>query len=517
MAKSLMWAVNGDQTSPKPAGVSSVYIVNGDTSIPRPAGVSEVYAVNGDTSIPKPAGVSSVFIDGVEGNVPSGVSVVSIPNYSGSEHGVPAKTMRFKFYDETIDPTQWENVWNISATWTKVDQGIYDWHCDYDEWAGKHSGSGASSVDSVLATYRYIQGGNWRNYLRNVDFDIIDSDLTGVTNVYQLFNVANGVHHCSLKNTGSVQNWGECFNNSNRFVRLESLDPLDMSSVDVSNLSTHPMFNGANQINSPIVLNIPNATSLKGLFAGSNNKSSSTLTINLSSAFTAASSTVLGNASFEEVIINGTTSITNAHYFNSSNVKKYTWTDWNTAGVNCTEMFRNCVSLTEVSLPYNAKVTNATSMFKSCSLLSTSPALDLSSCTLTDSMIDGCSSLTYVPSNYDLTALTSASRMFANCSALTHIPSYILTSATNLGNFALNCTALVQVPVLTCPATTNANGMFSGCTAVESGALSMYNYLSTKPVEVTLHNNTFTNCGSDTTTGAAELAQIPSSWGGTGA
>jgi hypothetical protein len=34
---------------------------------------------------------------------------------------------------------------------------------------------------------------------------------------------------------------------------------------------------------------------------------------------------------------------------------------------------------------------------------------------------------------------------------------------------------------------------------------------------MTDHTYTFAWCGRDTITGAAELAQIPSSWGGTGA
>ncbi len=475
---------------------------------------------------------------------------------------IAQKTLRFKFYDKTIDPTQWADVWNIGATWTRIKQGIYDWHCDRTEWAGKFSGSGASSgSNSALATYRWYKNGGWFNYLTNVDLDIIDSDLTGVTNVYQLFFVANGVHHCSLKNTGSVQNWGGCFNNSNRNVKLESLDPLDMSSVDVSKFST-PMFNGALYINSPIVLNMPNATSLRSLFAG-NNTSSSTLTLNLSSAFTGATASVFGNTAFEEVIITGTTGMTSARYFNSNQVKKYTWTDWNTSGVDCTSMFASCKRLTGgISLPANAKVTNASAMFSDCTVTTTIPSLDLSRCTNTNRMFYGCTALTSAPS-YNLSAVTDSSEMFRGCSSLTSapsltfqslttsygmffgcsalssvpaydlagctntynmfngctsltsVPSYVLTSATNTSNMFKGCTSLTSVPSVTLPAATNTSSMFSGCTAVASGVLTMYNYLSTKTVAVTTYNDTFTNCGSNTTTGAAELAQIPTSWGGT--
>lgn len=483
-------------------------------------GLGQVYTTRVKDSVNSGKGVFSVdkvhFEEDDNGKVIiDGVRCRVIGNGHTEPSNLPAKTMRFKFYDETVDPTQWEDVWNIGATWTKVEDGVYDWHYDNPEWAAKYSGSGASSTgNSALATYRYSNKGNWLSYLTNVDLDIIDSDLTGVTTVYQLFNVANGVHHCSLKHTGSVQNWSMCFANPTRNVKLESLDPLDMSSVDVTKFgSSAAMFGGARYIRSPIVLNMPNATSLKYLFAGTNT-SSSTLTLNLSSAFTGATASVLGSATFDEVIIPGTTGMTSARYFSSSKVKKYTWTDWNTAGVDCSYMFQGCTNLTEVSLPYNAKVTNASSMFKQSASLSAAPALDLSSCTSTESMFDGCSSLTYVPSNYDVSASTSAVRMFFGCSALTHIPSYVFTSATSFGNFACSCTALIQVPVLTCPAATSTPQMFRACPAVESGASNMYNYLSTKPVAVTSYSNTFTDCGSGTATGIADLATIPDTWGG---
>ena len=43
----------------------------------------------------------------------------------------------------------------------------------------------------------------------------------------------------------------------------------------------------------------------------------------------------------------------------------------------------------------------------------------------------------------------------------------------------------------------------------------MYQQMSTQATPPTSYTDTFKNCGRDTTTGAAELAQIPESWGGT--
>ena len=58
----------------------------------------------------------------------------------------------------------------------------------------------------------------------------------------------------------------------------------------------------------------------------------------------------------------------------------------------------------------------------------------------------------------------------------------------------------------------NVNSMFWGCTNVQSGALELYQQFSSQPVPPSNHSQTFYNCGSNTTTGAAELAQIPSDW-----
>lgn len=63
---------------------------------------------------------------------------------------------------------------------------------------------------------------------------------------------------------------------------------------------------------------------------------------------------------------------------------------------------------------------------------------------------------------------------------------------------------------------TTVDWCFAGCSNVESGALALYNQMSTQTTPPQYHQYCFTNCGRDTVTGAAELAQIPSSWGGTG-
>ena len=61
--------------------------------------------------------------------------------------------------------------------------------------------------------------------------------------------------------------------------------------------------------------------------------------------------------------------------------------------------------------------------------------------------------------------------------------------------------------------------ILQGCTNVEGGFYKLYQYLNECRCGSTVgrHRYAFTDCGSNTVSGAAELAQIPSGWGGTGA
>jgi hypothetical protein len=54
--------------------------------------------------------------------------------------------------------------------------------------------------------------------------------------------------------------------------------------------------------------------------------------------------------------------------------------------------------------------------------------------------------------------------------------------------------------------------MFAGCSNVQSGALALYQQASSQATPPSTHIATFRGCGSNTVTGAAELAQIPSNW-----
>ena len=75
---------------------------------------------------------------------------------------------------------------------------------------------------------------------------------------------------------------------------------------------------------------------------------------------------------------------------------------------------------------------------------------------------------------------------------------------------------LSKIPELQTDSVTNVSNMFAGCVNA-SGALAMYQQLSQQANPPTTTAGCFTNCGINLPGGAAELAQIPASWGGTGA
>ena len=74
-----------------------------------------------------------------------------------------------------------------------------------------------------------------------------------------------------------------------------------------------------------------------------------------------------------------------------------------------------------------------------------------------------------------------------------------------------HCTSLVDIPQFENLGVGNCQEMFAECGNVESGILDCYSSLS-QPTPVVSHYQCFMNCGINTLTGAAELAQIPSDW-----
>lgn len=116
----------------------------------------------------------------------------------------------------------------------------------------------------------------------------------------------------------------------------------------------------------------------------------------------------------------------------------------------------------------------------------------------------------------DTSSITNMYGFLQYSSSLISVALFNTSSVTNMQQMFSNCTSLTSVPLLDTSAAKDISEMFEECEAVEGGALALYQQASAQSPQPE-HYNTFTNCGKNTATGAAELAQIPESWGGTGA
>lgn len=214
---------------------------------------------------------------------------------------------------------------------------------------------------------------------------------------------------------------------------------------------------------------------------------------------------VLG-ANAEEItdmssLFTGCAAITSVPLFDTSNV------------TNMSSMFSECTSLVTVPIFDLTNVEYVGQMFAYCTSLTTAPFFDLSTVTDVYGMFENCSSLTTVPA-YALDNCSSTGSMFAYCTSLTSVPQLNLSNITDTGCMFSGCTAITSIPLLNLPNIESTSGMFQGCHNVQSGALALYQQLSTQAYPPQYHESTFENCGANTQTGLAELNQIPTSWGG---
>ena len=209
----------------------------------------------------------------------------------------------------------------------------------------------------------------------------------------------------------------------------------------------------------------------------------------------------------------------------------------NTTGItNMSHMLGSCYSLTSVPLFDTSSVTDMSIMFGGCTLLASVPLYDTSNVTNMHGMFTGCTALTTVPLfntskvtdmssmfSYECTSLTTVplfdtsnvtnmSSMFSNCTSLTTVPLFNTSKVTNMSTMFTICTSLTAIPLFDTSSVTNMQAMFNQCYKVESGALALYQQASSQATPPTSHYRTFYLCGRDTTTGSAELAQIPSDW-----
>ena len=184
----------------------------------------------------------------------------------------------------------------------------------------------------------------------------------------------------------------------------------------------------------------------------------------------------------------------------------------NTTGITTMKsMFIGCYSLASVSLFDTSSVTDMMSMFNGCSSLTSVPLFNTSNVTSMMYMFSECSSLTTVPL-FNTSSVTDMDQSFYGCSSLTSVPLFDTSSVTSMTDMFNACSSLTSVPLFNTSNVTSMFRTFYGCINVETGALALYQQASTQTNPPYTYSMAFRNCGANTTTGAAELAQIPDDW-----
>jgi hypothetical protein len=180
--------------------------------------------------------------------------------------------------------------------------------------------------------------------------------------------------------------------------------------------------------------------------------------------------------------------------------------------------FRNSTSLNSVCLFDTSNVLNISQAFTNTAI-KTLPKFNFDKVT---TGIGACLQCTDLKTVNDLSFIAVAGgsglqQFFDGCAQLENVGTIYAPNVRQISYMFRGCAGLKAIPSISCDSAITTTSMFSGCRNVESGILDFYNYLSTKETTVTTYSGTFNNCGINTVTGSAELAQIPSSWGGTGA
>ena len=118
----------------------------------------------------------------------------------------------------------------------------------------------------------------------------------------------------------------------------------------------------------------------------------------------------------------------------------------------------------------------------------------------------------------DMTGVTDVSYLFNSAWSVQNIFSIRNTSAVTNFKFFIGHSgriiAIPSIPLFDTSSATNVDSMCQNTRNVESGALALYQQMSSQATPPSSHQSCFTGCGAGTTTGAAERAQIPKSWGG---
>ena len=187
------------------------------------------------------------------------------------------------------------------------------------------------------------------------------------------------------------------------------------------------------------------------------------------------------------------------------------------SALNLNGFVEKCSSLTEFPVIDCSHVTNMHQMFSGCSSLTTLPMLDTRAVTDMGSLCSGCSSLVSFPA-WNTSACSKMGYMFYGATMLVSVPNISTALVDDMVEMFGGCSRLTSIPLMDTSSAVDMSRMWEGCTGVESGALALYQQASAQSNPPSRYSNCFYYTGHDTDPSApihSELAQIPTSWGGT--
>lgn len=446
------------------------------------------------------------------------------------------KTIRLEFSNPDFNPLSpnghtWSYYTSSSAadnaTWVRVETASTNqWDCHYD-----------SSVWGNM--FQYLSESSLGTTIR-----IIDSNLTGVTSISYLFYSSNAlVGDVVLKFLDDIQYAASCFAGTS----VTSLTLGDMPSL----LSE----NSGNMLKSPVATymkigdleawttgaqiafdcpmlesielgNLNNITSWgnKCIYDRGNRLSALKYVkigdmpraTNISTVFWTSTEWMTGCAdSLVTVEFGNLDSLTTTSklFYYCGNLLMTT--PFNIPNVTTTEsMFEGCSNLSVApAITTSSSLRNVAHMFGACRKLTRVGVFDTSNVTNMGFMFESCDMITTIPL-FDSSHVSDMQSMFKG-SGITAVPNLSYASVRNMYETFKNCLSLRAIPsmqISTSPQ--DIESMWEGCVNVESGIEDMYTYLRSLSTSSS-HTLTFRNCGINTVSGSAELARVPTSWGGT--
>ena len=175
-----------------------------------------------------------------------------------------------------------------------------------------------------------------------------------------------------------------------------------------------------------------------------------------------------------------------------------------------TNLLARHTNLLEILGANSKGITNMYSLCNECSSLINVALFDTSDVLYFNQMLRG-TAITSVPL-FNTSNAKQMNYMFSLCYNLISVPVFDTSNVVNTQGMFIHCTSLTEVPYFNMTKVTTMPYMFESCVNVEGGALALYQQASNKAILVTHAADAFKDCGINTTTGAAELAQIPDYW-----